>query len=229
MPTLALEQVPWRTGDVVLTTHAGADTLAFFTKRMPNHAALVWVHPEHGACLVETAFSSSATGQEPTCVVSDACTFDGTRVTPLADYVRAYPYLGIHRRPFLGPDIADADMAAAVAAAMPVPFEPLLGSESNAGFVLGLALRAMAAPLGPLGKWIVDTTRSPPAQRRGVFCSELVVHILQALALVRADDDAALPPAGLTSLTGFLDRAAAAPHGAWGPEHVVVAHSTHQP
>ena len=231
-----LESVNWRTGDIVITTHYNDDFSDVVKKRMPNHAGLVWVHPDHGTCIVETGYLPFASTNEPVCVIANACTFDGTRVTKLADYVRAYPYLCLYHRPYLGPCISSTDFAVVVNAAMLVPFEPLLSSKIHAGFYVGVGMISMAPPFGHVGKMLVGTARSNAAMSntntntnalQGVICSELIVQMLQALGVIDSDADAMLTPTGLASPSGCLDRIAG---GKWGTEHrVTTRHETHPP
>jgi hypothetical protein len=245
-PPIQAENVQWRTGDVVLTKSADDTKFkGFCTKRLPSHAALMWVHPEHGPCIIETSPENTQLKEPPLCAMTGQRTVTGTRVTRLDDYVRASPTDRIYRRAYLGATITDSQMDAAVRAALHTPFEPMLVNIQPM-FLIGIISTSLwpsaskplfaltprpstpsvssvsSAPSAPS----VPSVPSLPARSKTVFCSELVVQILQDVGVVHSHVSPTMSPLALSSYGQRLDTVAT--NGAtWASEeHVVFPHTT---
>jgi len=217
-PTVAAETVPWRTGDVVITQSHRPEFKRAFLEGLPSHAALIWVHPEHGPCVVETSHTDAPSGKEPPCVLTGEATYSGTRVTRIEDYARAYPKDLKFRRPYNGPEIDTTRMEAAVRAELDTPFEPFL-IRVHPVFVTAVALGSAWPAVGdallalcPRSTEAIDGTDAKNTRRnrgnrtRSVFCSELVVRLLQDVGVVDEQAHTALSPLSLSSYSQRLDK-----------------------
>lgn len=223
-PTRPLADVTWANGDIILTQNF-AYGLAHVpvAGNVPIHVGLVWLHPLHGAVVVDTHHVTCDGDAHLVDVRDGARHLSGVRIVRVADFLRDYRG-AVWRRPVVRGTVDGGALAAAVAAHEHVPFD-LLVSKGQPLVLAGIALanimpraaEALAAAGGPM------YTRSG-ARLRGVYCTELAARLLQqAGAMDAAYASHLCSPLALTSGVGAFDAAAARVGAvAWGKEERLV-------
>jgi hypothetical protein len=214
---------PVRTGDLLVTQH-DIDALVRgpVLYNYPTHVAMVWVHPRYGALALEATSNTAADDMDN--VLADGRVGVGIRAVRLPEFLAKYRGR-VFWRALRGPPVdARAAVEAVYALAAGRKFERRVASTEMWSEV-GLSFSPLCPPLAQAlvtvsGLDLVDA-------RVGVFCCELVVHVLRAVGVLPSRvPQHAWAPLCFTSGARTMDAFAAECGYGWAEEVRLLAGET---